>query len=158
MSHSNSFILERGKMCLRRVRTAATGCKEEYFLEWVYVSNQKCRFRVKKCFCPLLHLWLTLSKQLLKTHLQLFPSSWLLKYHILNCFWECCLNFAILTNSNKKFYKNQEMNSILTSTQIKTISNRSTSLALWSVLMTTALPHLMAAFFHGRASVSDNWR
>lgn len=48
------------------------------------------------------------------------------------------------------------MHSILTSSQVKTISNRSISLALWSVLLTTALPHLVAIFFHGRAAVSDN--
>ena len=48
------------------------------------------------------------------------------------------------------------MDSKRTSPQIKTISNRSTSLTLWTVLLTTALPHLVTAFFHGRASVSDN--
>lgn len=33
VSHSNCFILERGKMCLREVRTATTGCEEEDFSE-----------------------------------------------------------------------------------------------------------------------------
>ena len=48
VSHSNCLILERGKMCLRKVRTATTGCEEEDFSEQGSMFDQKRRFRVEK--------------------------------------------------------------------------------------------------------------